>query len=156
MTISYKCEDCGDVDSVYVACVRIDWNAHEQDWDIDPNDKASNLRCGDCRSWNVFLVEGEEEETMETKVITHGRKDTDAYFRQSGVLSYEALTHTPFLVFVIDGGTVDVRIVGSAEGLVEYPPDTQVMGQWKGQYRSDFFQFTVDDALKAIADARGE
>ena len=89
---------------------------------------------------------------MEAKVITAGRKDTKGYFQLSGVLTYEALTHTPFLVFVIDGDTVGVKIVGSAEELVKYPPDTQVMGQWKGQYHSDFFQFTVSDALNALTE----
>jgi len=85
-----------------------------------------------------------------TKVITQGRKDTDAYFRLSGVLT-QILNQTPFLVFVIDGDTVDVHIVGSATALAMYPLDTQVMGQWKGEYRSDYFQFTVGDALNAIA-----
>ena len=85
-----------------------------------------------------------------TKVITQGRKDTDAYFRLSGVLT-QILNQTPFLVFVIDGDTVDVHIVGSAKALAMYPLDTQVMAQWSGEYRSDYFQFTVGDALNAIA-----
>ena len=92
-----------------------------------------------------------------TKVITQGRKDTDAYFRLSGVLT-QILNQTPFLVFVIDGGgrdyrpdTVDVHIVGSATALCDYPSNTQVMAQWRGEYRSDYFQFTVGDALNAIA-----
>ena len=84
-----------------------------------------------------------------TKVLTQGRKDTDAYFRLSGVLT-QILNHTPFLVFVIKGDTVDVHIVGSALALYKYPPDTQVMGQWKGEYHSDFFQFTVGDVLNAL------
>ena len=84
-----------------------------------------------------------------TKVRTSGRTDSlDAYFR-SGVLT-QILNHTPFLVFVIDGDTVDVHIVGSATALENYPRDTQVMGQWKGKYNSNFFQFTVGDALDAM------
>ena len=85
-----------------------------------------------------------------TKVITQGRKDTDAYFRLSGVLT-QILNQTPFLVFVIDGDTVDVHIVGSATALCDYPSNTQVMAQWRGEHRSDYFQFTVGDALNAIA-----
>ena len=85
-----------------------------------------------------------------TKVLTQGRKDTDAYFRLSGVLT-QILNHTPFLVFVIKGDTVDVHIVGSAAALAMYSRDTQVMGQWKGQYHSAFFQFTVGDVMNAIA-----
>jgi hypothetical protein len=49
----YKCKDCGDVDLVYVECVHITWNPQYQDWDIDPNDKASNQRCSGCHSWNI-------------------------------------------------------------------------------------------------------
>ena len=85
-----------------------------------------------------------------TKVRTSGRKDTDAYFRLSGVLT-QILNQTPFLVFVIDGDTVDVHIAGSATALCDYPSNTQVMAQWRGEYRSDYFQFTVGDALNAIA-----
>lgn len=51
--ISFTCTDCNDVDSVYVASVRIDWNPTEQDFDIDSNDKWNNLRCGNCDSWNI-------------------------------------------------------------------------------------------------------
>ena len=50
--ISFKCQDCGDIDCVYVESVRIDWNPQYQDWDIDPNGK-SNKRCGNCKSWNI-------------------------------------------------------------------------------------------------------
>jgi hypothetical protein len=84
-----------------------------------------------------------------TKVLTHGRKGTQDYFRTSGVLR-EVLNHTPFLAFVINGDIVDIRIVESARALVMLPPDTQVMAQWRGKYRSDFFQFTVRDVLKAM------
>ena len=57
--IHYKCQDCGDVDMAYVECVRIDWNAHAQDWDIGPNDK-SDKRCSDGKSWNIEEYEEAE------------------------------------------------------------------------------------------------
>ena len=50
--IYFKCQDCGDIDCVYVESVRIDWNPQYQDWDIDPNGK-SDKRCGNCKSWNI-------------------------------------------------------------------------------------------------------
>ena len=58
--IHYKCRDCGEVDAVYVEGVRISWNAHDQQWEIDPNDLAlADKRCSDCGSWNVEEYEGE-------------------------------------------------------------------------------------------------
>ena len=57
--IHFKCQDCGDVDSVYVECVRISWNRKYQEWDIDPNDK-SDKRCSDCKSWNIEEYEEAE------------------------------------------------------------------------------------------------
>ena len=59
--IHYRCKDCGDVDMVYVECVRINWNGHEQDWDIDPDSKTSNQRCSNCHSWNIEEYEEGQE-----------------------------------------------------------------------------------------------
>ena len=56
--IHYKCRDCGEVDAVYVEGVRISWNAHEQDWDID-HGPGLDQRCSDCQSWNVEEYEEE-------------------------------------------------------------------------------------------------
>lgn len=55
------------------------------------------------------------------------------------------LNQTPFLAFVISGETVDVRIIDSADQLLRLPDYTPVMGQWRGDWRSDFFQFKVSD-----------
>ena len=61
MTIHYKCKDFGSHDNVYVEAVRVDWNARDQQWDIDPNDLAlADKRCSDCQSWNI--EESEEAE----------------------------------------------------------------------------------------------
>jgi len=67
------------------------------------------------------------------------------YFRLSGVLEVSRLDHTPFLAFVSDGEGIKVQIVHSASALRRLPPETKVMGQWTGKWRSDFFQFTVGD-----------
>lgn len=95
------------------------------------------------------------------EVITTGRTDLDDFFRLSGVLTYKSLPHTPFLAFVTDAqvNTVTVRIVDSAEELLSLPDDTPVMCQWRGQWRSDFFQMTVEDVRRAkygvtLADVR--
>jgi hypothetical protein len=77
------------------------------------------------------------------KVVLAGRTDLDDYFKLSGVLEAERLTHTPFLVFVEIEGNIQVRIVDNLSDLLKFSDDTQVMGQWRGEWRSDFFQFTV-------------
>ncbi len=79
------------------------------------------------------------------KIILDGRTDIDDYFEKSGVLFYERLNHTPLLVFVASEESVRVRIVDRPAELLSLPDETQVMGQWEGQWRSDFFQFTVGD-----------
>lgn len=80
-----------------------------------------------------------------TKIITAGRTDLKDFFEKSGNFSGVKLTHTPFLVFLEEEGTFRVYIVDSADQLLSFPDETPVMGQWQGNYRSDFFQFTVGD-----------
>ncbi len=80
-----------------------------------------------------------------TKVILAGRTDLLDYFRNSGVFEASKLNHTPFLVFIESDNTIQVQIVFNAKELLTYPAETPVMGQWQGNWRSDFFQFTVGD-----------
>jgi len=77
------------------------------------------------------------------RITPAGRTDIDEYFRLSGVFESERLTHTPLLVFIAGQNSVTVRIVDKATDLLSFPDETPVMGQWAGQWRSDFFQFTV-------------
>ncbi len=76
-------------------------------------------------------------------VKTAGRTDLEQYFSISGVFKNTKLTHTPLLVFVTSEDTVTVEIIDRAKELLNYPDATPVMGQWRGEWRSDFFQFTV-------------
>jgi hypothetical protein len=55
-------------------------------------------------------------------------------------------------VFLITGDTVEVGIVDNAKKLLELPDDTKVMSQWRGEWRSDYFQFKVGDLRRHIAD----
>lgn len=80
---------------------------------------------------------------MTIDVLTNGRTDIQEYFQRSGIRDHKKLNHTPLLVFEVDDNTVEVRILDRADKLLEYPDDTKVMGQWRGEWRSDFFQFTV-------------
>ncbi len=89
------------------------------------------------------------------RIITAGRTDTDAFFKLSGIRNSGKLKHHPFLVFVDSGRKDDsmvVAIVNDIKELLELPDDVQVMAQWRGEYRSDFFQFTVGDLRKFIAE----
>jgi len=84
------------------------------------------------------------------KVITSGRTDLDEYFKLSGIREHKKLVHSPFLVFLISGETVEVRIVDNAKTLLDYADETQVMAQWRGQWRSDYFHFTVGDLRRYV------
>jgi len=77
------------------------------------------------------------------KIILDGRVEIDAFFKRSGVFDNEWLNHTPLLVFIASETSVTVRIINKPNELLSLPDDTQVMGQWRGKYRSDYFQFTV-------------
>ncbi len=87
---------------------------------------------------------------MKAEVITCGRRDLENYFELSGIFECEKLNHTPFLVFVIEDTLVCVKTVDNALALLDYPDETQVMGQWPGKKRSDFFRFTVGQYRKFI------
>jgi len=77
------------------------------------------------------------------EIILPGRTDIEDYFEISGIFELPKITHTPFLVFIQTEDKVEIHIVTSARKLLDYPADTQVMGQWAGNWRSDFFKFTV-------------
>ena len=79
------------------------------------------------------------------KVMTSGRTDLDEYFRLSGVFESEKLNHTPLLIFITSEYTVTVPIIEKPSDLILYPDDTPVMGQLRGEWHSDFFQFNVRD-----------
>ncbi len=85
-------------------------------------------------------------------IITSGRTDLAEYFRLSGIREHKKLTHTPFLVFLASEDAVEVRVVDDAKKLLEYPDTTSVMAQWRGQWKSDFFQFKVVDLRKYVAE----
>ena len=87
----------------------------------------------------------EQGEFTMTKIILSGRTDLKGYFEISGVFTASKLNHTPFLVFITSDDTVQVRIVPNSKELLTYPDDTPVMGQWSGNWSSDFFQFFVGD-----------
>ncbi len=90
-----------------------------------------------------------------TEIILPGRTDTQDYFQISGIFDFPKLAHTPFLVFTRSESKVEVHIVLNGRELLLYPDETQVMGQWNGKWRSDFFQFTVGQ-YRAFLEARAK
>jgi len=86
------------------------------------------------------------------KIITAGRTDLNDYFKLSGIREYKKLSHTPFLVFIPLKDEVKVELIDSIIKLLDYPNDTQVMSQWRGQWSSDFFQFKISELKKNLAE----
>ncbi len=78
-----------------------------------------------------------------TTIILDGRTDIDDYFKLSGVFDSEKLNHTPLLAFIASEDTIRVRIIHKPIELLSLDDETPAMGQWRGEWRSDFFQFTV-------------
>jgi hypothetical protein len=79
-----------------------------------------------------------------------GRSDIADLLTKSGVFDGQKLLHHPFLVFPVissDGSedVVEVKIAKTPSELLSFPDDTEVMVQWPGQFRSDFFHFKVID-----------
>lgn len=76
------------------------------------------------------------------------RTDIEDYFQLSGVRECKKLSHHPFVVFTGDF----IEIVYSAVELVNnFSDDVEVIAQWGGNYKSDFFKFTVGDFKRHIA-----
>jgi hypothetical protein len=89
---------------------------------------------------------------MTQKLVTNGRTDIEDFFRLSGIRETKKLNHTPFLVFIESEDKIEVQIVDSADKLLRYPDETKVMAQWRGEWRSDFFQFSVSQFRKYVID----
>lgn len=92
-------------------------------------------------------------------IVTAGRTDLEDFFKLSGVISSSKLNHTPFLVFETVDDNIVVIIVTSVKELLRndmvgfrFLDDTPVMCQWRGQWRSDYFRFTVGDVRKYMAE----
>lgn len=49
-----------------------------------------------------------------------------------------------------DKEIIKIELVDNASDLINYRPETPVIAQWKGEWRSDFFRFTVNDYHKFV------
>jgi hypothetical protein len=93
------------------------------------------------------MIQGALSEALAPIVVeTTGRNDLPSLFKLSGILEDVSLDHTPFLAFVVKDQRVIVNIFKSARQMVsDLTPETPVMVQWAGRWRSDFFKMTVGD-----------
>jgi len=85
-------------------------------------------------------------------VVTSGRQDLVDFFEKDNGDGDSVHSGNPYIVFVVSNKTkeVTVKIIDSEKDLLTYSDDTKVMKQWEGQWRSDFFQFTVGQFRDAI------
>jgi hypothetical protein len=93
----------------------------------------------------------ENEEISLIHVTTSGRTDIEEYFEKSGIRDWKKLDHNPLLVFIVSENAVEVCIIDEPTALLTFPDETKVMGQWTGQWHSDFFQFTIGELRQHIA-----
>ena len=75
------------------------------------------------------------------------RTDLNDYFKLSGIREFRKLSHNPFIV--LNNGVIEL-CRNAGELIDNYPPETEVIAQWKGQWSSDFFYFKVEDLIEYI------
>jgi len=90
--------------------------------------------------------------TSVTNVQTAGRTDLEAFFSGSGYFGSSKMrwTRYPLLAFVCGDDAVQVRIIDRLADALSLDDATPCMMQWAGQWRSDFFQFTIADLRAAV------
>jgi hypothetical protein len=86
-------------------------------------------------------------------IVTTGRTDIEDFVNKSSDnFTGFNTNHHPFIVFE-ELDVVRVKLVEAIGDLLSYPDQTKVMAQWPGNFRSDFFQFTVGE-VRPLVEAR--
>lgn len=83
------------------------------------------------------------------EVKTDGRRDITDYFKLH-LGQNTKLVHSPLLVFLEGETCLTVEIIHEPARILALPGDTKVMGIWPGKWRSDYFQFTVEEYRKYL------
>jgi len=81
-----------------------------------------------------------------TTITTSGRTNVKDFL----ISGLGGTQHTPFLVFTIQGDNIIVMIHDNVTDVLSYSDETKVMKQWQGNWRSDFFQFTVGQLREVL------
>jgi len=80
------------------------------------------------------------------KIELLGRTDFDDLFAISELFDGTTLNHNPLLAFIIDDDICRVQLVHNSDDLLtDFEDNVQIMAQWPGKWRSDWFKFTVHD-----------
>lgn len=81
------------------------------------------------------------------------RTDTKDFFRLSGFYESRKMKwpHHPIIAIVSTQAAPAIIVISSVAELLKADllPDTLCIQQWPGQWRSDFFMFTLQDARAA-------
>jgi len=85
------------------------------------------------------------------KIKTIGREDLENLWKNSNILSHFKREHYPFLVFVQKEDEIEVVIYKELNNLIcaNLPETTRIMIQWGGNWRSDFFHFSLKELINA-------
>ncbi len=87
------------------------------------------------------------------EITLSGRTATNDYFQYlDGLLRNGRLTHTLLLAFICAENSLKVSIIDNYKELLALEDTTPVMAQWRGEWRSDFFKFTVGDYRNYVDD----
>ena len=88
-----------------------------------------------------------------TITLPECRTDTTDFFKLSGYYgSVKRWSRYPLLAFVATEAAVAVQILSSQSEVKQsaLPDSTPCLQQWGGEWRSDFFRFTLGDARAAL------
>lgn len=87
---------------------------------------------------------------IEEKSFAYFRRGLDDLFSKSDIRSCKERSHTPFLIVNFDEKKIE--LCDSPIKLInDYSDDTDVIVQWRGQWRSDFFYFKIGELIDYIA-----
>jgi hypothetical protein len=85
------------------------------------------------------------------------RTDTDAFLNGSGYYRKGVRwSHYPLLVFKQTADGIEVQILTSVAQVNQstLPDESRCLQQWGGEWRSDWFTFTLGEARAALASHR--
>lgn len=74
------------------------------------------------------------------------------FYEQSGLRNDRVQTQQPYLTMTPGKTQMRVDVVYRASELLDLPPNTKVLAQWKGKKRSDYYRFTVKDLTRYLTD----
>ena len=86
------------------------------------------------------------------KIITTGKDNLVDLWEKSNILDPYKRSHHPFIVFIEKDDVIKVELFNEIRILIEsnLPDTTRIMFQWGGEWRSDFFHFSLKELREAF------